>query len=116
MATLDNLNKELSKLQFVTNFCEFYDYVKIDTNFVINYLDEYLVLYAKVIDDEILITDLSSIFEHIYLNGVSVNTLSENVKKYGLNFDGKCVFAKSSISRLNNNIQSFLNLMKELNL
>ena len=97
---LGNLNNELKSLETVSTFCEYYDYIKISTTCSINYSDEFLVLYAKIENDGILISDLNSIFEDAVLNGISVEVLKQTAENEKLNFDGIAVFVKTSVNNV----------------
>lgn len=113
---LGNLNNELKSLKLVSTFCEYYDYIKISTTCPINYSDEFLVLYAKIIDDGVLITDLNSIYEDATMNGISKDILKEVVENEGLNFDGISVFAQISVNDIGVIINSFFNVIRKLDI
>ena len=114
--TIDNLNKTLSCLQCVNNFCDHFDYVKIDTNYVIDYCEEYLVLYAKIIDDSVFITDLNGILDDALLNNISAHEVKNAAEKNGLKFDGVSIFDHISLENIQDKIQQFEKVMIELGL
>ena len=98
--------KHIMKLQ-----PKYYDYIKISTTCPINYSDEFLVLYAKIENDGILISDLNSIFEDAVLNGISVEVLKQTAENEKLNFDGIAVFVKTSVNNVGSAINSFFNVV-----
>ena len=113
---IESLIKKLSTSNNVSNLSMHFDYIKIDTTCLINYCDEYLVLYAKFLDDGILITDLNGIFEDAMLNNVSIEEFKYLLTKNRLNFDEKSTYAVVDIDNLEKTIQDFVNFIKDLNL
>lgn len=116
MVIIDNLNEKLKQLSDVLKVVEYYDYLKIDINCVIDYCDEYLVLYAKVVEDTILITDLGAIYEDAIINGIDNKTIRMAANNCDLSFEENKVFIKININNIEESIQRFINMVKMLNL
>ena len=113
---LNNLYNELKNIPLVANCYEYYDYIKIDTICSIEYCHEFLTLYAKQNENDILISDLNDILELADYYKIPDETVMELANKNNLNFDGVSVFKNTTIAELSNTIQSFFKLIKLLNL
>ena len=107
---------ELKKISIVSNSYKFYEYVKIETFSTLNYCNEFMVLYAKPVNDKILITDLNYILEDSFYSGIDNEAFKKMVGDYGLNFDGKCVFIETHLDNLEDSINKFIDFVKKLNL
>ena len=111
-----NLNNVLETLPEIIHFQEFNGYIKIDTACPISYCDECLTLYAKPVENGILITDLNGTFEDAYLNGISAEKLKASANSNGLEFDGVSVFAITTLENIGQIIKQFFTLINQLEL
>ena len=109
-----NLKDKLTQIKTITNVCEHYGYLKLETACPIKYCNESLVLYAQETDNGILITDLAETYEDALLNGFSEEQLKSITNKHNLTFENKC------ISTITNDpetaVQAFFNLINNLDL
>ena len=81
----NNLINELKKLPEVARVEEYFSYVKIDTTCPIQYSNEMLTLYAKPIENKILITDLNTILEDADSCKVSPSTFKSEKPAFTVN-------------------------------
>lgn len=111
---LINLNKILKNNPLISSISEHYDYIKIDTACPIKYSNEFLTLYAKIIENNILITDLNLTPEDAYNCKISDKTLIACIEKNHLNFDGTSIFSIVPLEQLGEVIENFTNLVRDL--
>ena len=110
-----NLKDKLAQISNITNICEHYGYIKIDTVCPIKYCNECLVLYAKETDGKILLTDLSETYEDASLNGISEQDLKAAAEKHNLKLlDDKTI--TTITTDIETSIQNFFSLINNLNL
>ena len=109
-----NLKDKLTQISTITNICDHYGYIKIDTVCPIKYCNEFLVLYAKETDDGILLTDLSETFEDSSLNGISEQVLKSTAQKFNLSYNDNTI--STITTNIESSIQAFFNLIHELDL
>ena len=110
----NSLINQLNSLPEVTNAEEYYSYIKIDTTCPITYCHEYLVLYAQLNGNELLITDLNSILEDADYFKINPEVVASCAMKNNLSFDGVSVFKITNFENLESTIKDFFNVIKTL--
>ena len=113
---LDNLSKQLKNMKMIADLKEHYEYIKITTLLELNHSNECFMLYAQETEDGILITDLNEILEGTSFYEIPDEIVEKLASKHKLIFDGKYVFALTSLENINQTIENFFNLVKELNI
>lgn len=113
---LINLNKILKNNPLISNICDHYGYIKIDTTCPIKYSNEFLTLYAKPSDKSVLVTDLNLTLEDAYNCNISNDLFKTCVEKNNLSFDESCVFSIVTFEKISEVIENFINLIQDLNI
>lgn len=111
-----NLKNSLKETKMVANVYDHYDYIKIETMCPVKYCNEFLVLYAKDVENGILITDLNGTYEDALLNGFSEKELNIVAQNNGLMFNGESIFAIVNPGDVEQVIEKFCRVIQDLNI